>query len=388
MISQFKLLFLLSILTTCFFTSLSCFAIQYNIVDLGTLGGSGESKAYSINYNKKQEKVIIVGESNNKGFIWQDGIMTEIKDKHTNEIMPYAFAINDNDQIVGGSYLYDNGTITNLGADIHSQDINNNGEIVGKLLNSSNYFLLKDNNISYFAGAELIMKINDNSIIAGTAYYNGKAMATRWDNNQPQKLHELDPSYTYRRYSSAYDINNNGTVVGSLNGKKYPNYPDTSETINVVGAAKWDNNGKMTIINATNAYAVARGINDNGQIVGDFHDRMTSYTNGGFYWSEDLGCQKLNSLIENDSGWIISEVWDINDRGQVVGFGLNPDNEIHGFLLDPVDQWEYIAEAQDVLETDFSEMEIDNLYDLWASGKKDANPDPIEINEEIWEYFD
>ncbi|MCA9438379.1 MAG: hypothetical protein KC978_21520, partial [Candidatus Omnitrophica bacterium] len=44
----------------------------------------------------------------------------------------------------------------------------------------------------------------------------------------------------------------------------------------------------------------------------------------------------LNDLIPSDSGWFLEVALDINDQGEIVGWGYNPDGEKRGFLLRPV----------------------------------------------------
>jgi beta-lactamase regulating signal transducer with metallopeptidase domain len=44
---------------------------------------------------------------------------------------------------------------------------------------------------------------------------------------------------------------------------------------------------------------------------------------------------RLSDLIPPDSGWLVWRAADINDRNQIVGAGLTPGKETHGFLLDP-----------------------------------------------------
>lgn len=41
----------------------------------------------------------------------------------------------------------------------------------------------------------------------------------------------------------------------------------------------------------------------------------------------------LNTVIPSNSGWILQFSYSINDRGQIVGQGVNPNGETHGFLL-------------------------------------------------------
>jgi probable HAF family extracellular repeat protein len=43
----------------------------------------------------------------------------------------------------------------------------------------------------------------------------------------------------------------------------------------------------------------------------------------------------LNSLIPADSGWILNSATAINNKGQIVGFGINPNGVQHAFLPTP-----------------------------------------------------
>lgn len=48
----------------------------------------------------------------------------------------------------------------------------------------------------------------------------------------------------------------------------------------------------------------------------------------------------LNDLIRRDSGWFLTEAYDINDNGEIVGDGFIPNGERRGFLLRPVNHSE------------------------------------------------
>jgi probable HAF family extracellular repeat protein len=74
----------------------------------------------------------------------------------------------------------------------------------------------------------------------------------------------------------------------------------------------------------------ARAINDLGEVVGVVND-------GPFIWDSVAGMRNLNDLLDDSGdGWVLTHAYDINDRGQIVGFGTNPDGDVHGFLLNPV----------------------------------------------------
>ena len=70
------------------------------------------------------------------------------------------------------------------------------------------------------------------------------------------------------------------------------------------------------------------------------NDEMTGFWIDGdgnmsaFYWKNNV-MTDLNSLISANSGWYLLNTASINDAGQIAGFGVNPDGEIHAFLATP-----------------------------------------------------
>ena len=42
-----------------------------------------------------------------------------------------------------------------------------------------------------------------------------------------------------------------------------------------------------------------------------------------FRWTQVGGMIDLNTLLPSNSGWVLIEANDINDRGQITGFGLH-----------------------------------------------------------------
>ena len=111
-------------------------------------------------------------------------------------------------------------------------------------------------------------------------------------------------------------INNQGQIIGN-----YTRWVGTNGYEN----GFVDTGGKFTTINFPGAYATdPTGINDQGQIVGYYQLRMES-PNVPFLYSKGT----YMSLDEIGS---YSEVWDINDLGQLVGTGAGHDN----FLATPI----------------------------------------------------
>lgn len=78
---------------------------------------------------------------------------------------------------------------------------------------------------------------------------------------------------------------------------------------------------------ANNPYSVASDINDDGDIVG-FGSCPFLYRDGVMY--------DLNGLIDPASGWHLSLAYAINDNGQIVGQGVNALGQSDAFLLTPI----------------------------------------------------
>jgi probable HAF family extracellular repeat protein len=73
-------------------------------------------------------------------------------------------------------------------------------------------------------------------------------------------------------------------------------------------------------------------INNRGQVVGFSAGAAGPHA---YLW-EHGEMIDLNTAIPADSGWILQFSVSISDRGQIVGWGVNPSGETHGFLLTPV----------------------------------------------------
>lgn len=73
------------------------------------------------------------------------------------------------------------------------------------------------------------------------------------------------------------------------------------------------------------------GINDLGQIVGEFNGPGL----GAFFFSSATGMLNLNARIDPATGWILQSAFDINNVGQIVGYGTH-NGLTRAFLLTPV----------------------------------------------------
>lgn len=149
--------------------------------------------------------------------------------------------------------------------------------------------------------------INDNGQVVGyaaTSTSGGRAFL--WDSTSG--IRNLDPNGIYD--SSAYSINNNGFVVGSTLKGGY----------NGGTAFLWDSvNGLQNLGTLPgDSFSNANAINDFGQVVGrslDSSNRMQA-----FLWDSVNGIQSLGTL----DGYEGSTALDINNDGEVVGYAFIP----------------------------------------------------------------
>ena len=299
---------------------------SYAITDLG------EGNASGIN-NLGQ---VVVGQRG-VGWVWDNGQLTEVKDS------TWAYQMNNSGQVIGryltenwtdNAYVWENGTRTDLGyfGGISSlaSDINESGQIVGRFnITKEKWFpfLWKDGEmrnlgtLGYDAAAA--QGINNQGQVVG---YSGLALhithAFQWENGRMIDLGVL-PGFNG---STAYDINDSGQAVGA-----------SANNITQQERATLWSNGQVTDLGTLGGNkSAAVDINNKGQVVGFGNTTGNGGLAHGFIW-EDGKMADVNSLIAADSGWFLQQINGINDRGQLVGQGINSaTGKQHGFLLNPI----------------------------------------------------
>lgn len=98
--------------------------------------------------------------------------------------------------------------------------------------------------------------------------------------------------------------------------------------------ARFDNIRGWQVLEGLGSKNSALKINDFGQVVGDGLPK--GELKRAVMYSDDFGALDLNTLIPADAGWFLRAATDINERGQIVGYGtVRSTGEIHGFRLVP-----------------------------------------------------
>ncbi len=316
----------------------------YIITDLGTLGGDG-SWATSINNNGQVVGgSYTVGGGKQRSFIWEiKKGMTDIGSLNVN-VRTDAYGINNLGHVVGfsdGSYIWKKETgIVSLGEAGEAEDINDLGEIVLTKNDESNHI----HAYLWQEGASLIdlgnlggtgkfdtssaKAINESGYVAGQSY------SLTAQDNQAFIWHEKTgmveigtlPNFTA---SVAVDINNNNQIAGNAyeigsdqNGQYYSKFRAflyTGSILNDLGTLKGYEN------------SVVNGLNSSGEVVGssfnDTQDRQACFWNGS-------GVHNLNDMLINGSGWELIVAADINDNGQIAGWGRYLGQQ-RAFILTP-----------------------------------------------------
>src|SRR5262249_47040321 len=132
----------------------------------------------------------------------------------------------------------------------------------------------------------------------------------------------------------AIAINDFGQVVGYSDvagGCDNPAPSGCAHAFYWAGGAMQDLGTLAPLFDLSEAYS----INGYGRVVGSsFEDIRMPSMGHAFLWDPFLGMRDLNDLIPAGSGWIFKQARGINDNGEIVGVGMH-NGEVRSFLLEP-----------------------------------------------------
>ena len=163
--------------------------------------------------------------------------------------------------------------------------------------------------------------INDRGQILGTLLTNDKLASYIYDRGTVTEIQGAGAAYVY-----AYDINERGWVTGGMSRDRVRSQaflykPGTGIVDLMAGGA---NDG---FINTTGL-----GLNKRGQVVGSgWNGRDTA----GFYFDEKTGIVHLSKLVApaDLAGWRLWDAFAINDRGQILAYGLRDGSNVTTVVL-------------------------------------------------------
>jgi probable HAF family extracellular repeat protein len=268
-----------------------------NMLDLGTLPNDNDSVATAVNAGGEATGYSDTQSSPGDAFLYSAGGLASLGT--LGGPGSYGFAINDTGEVVGISetaaevnhaFLY-NGTMNDLGTlpggtYSYAYGINGSGQVVGTSSIGSGepeYAFLYNNGVMQNLGTvpggsgSVAMAINATGQIIGAAYLSDNTVAFLYSDGVMQDLGIL-PGFA-QSYATA--INSQSQIVGS-----------------------------------------SCNVNE------------TSSCHPFLYSGGNL--TDLNTLLPPGSDWTLSGAYGINDSGQIVGGGTNPQGERHAFLMTPV----------------------------------------------------
>lgn len=313
------------------------------IIDLGTLGSGTESLGIYLNdagqvigfstINTEPDPVGFGGFPTHT-FIWQNGHKRDIGTLGGDDTFPGASCSHPPEGMVWGQsttsttvnsdtglptfdpFLWDHGKMTDLGtlggAWGNAQCANSRHQIIGQ---------------SSLAGTPIAC--TDGHLTSCHAFF--------WEDGKMRDLGTLGGPN-----SEAQWINEAGLIAGSAD------FPRPQPAVNPHDAVIWKH-GKIKDLGTVDGDACSRayGLNDRGQVVGTSGDCRNALH--AFVWEEGRPMLDLNKLIPPGSGWVLTNAFNINDRGEILakaapeGFTPNDDADLgHLALLIPCkeDDWD------------------------------------------------
>lgn len=300
------------------------------IVDLGTLGGSfsfanamnsrGEVTGIGLNTVPDPYSFLPFG-TETHGFIWRNGYMEDLGTLGGPD--SWGSDVNEAGQVVGWSY-------------INSTPNPNNGDLCPSNVPTQDPFLWKDGrmiDLGTFGGTCGFVgsavdggsggAINRKGEIVGTSNLAGNQTyhAFLWNEGSLADLGTLGGDN-----SDAYWINDAGEIVGRA---------DVPGSNQYHHGFLW-RNGRMIDLGVPNGAtcSTAYEINAKGQIIVDAG--ICGVGGIASLWQDGV-LYEVNSLIPPNSGFFISYLNFINDRGEIAATGVLPNGDQHDLLLIPAD---------------------------------------------------
>jgi probable HAF family extracellular repeat protein len=279
-----------------------------------------------------------------------------------------AYSVNDSGQIVGYSYdssgnthacIFDSTGDSNKHIDLGSgcaYSNNNKGVIVGTSTGHACIFDSTGNGANINLGGNTAYSINDSNQIVGWTSGPDITKACLFDSNGNGNNMILASVS-----SKAYSINNSGQIVGWVTkgsqryaclfnpGQGYTTlYSPSTSDVNSIAMAINDIGQvvgfiyKSLEVDSERAYLFTEGpdyylgpgspmsINNKGQIVGYYTDWL--HPSACLFDPNEHSNIDLESLIDPSLGWVLNYAYDINNDGWIVGQGVH-NGQTRAYLL-------------------------------------------------------
>ena len=308
----------------------------YTLHDLGTLPGESFSAAWGI--NSSGQIVGWSGVSPPRAFVYTEGSGMVALPGLPGQTYTLARGINDAGVVVGGGWAsgvaelalrWTAGVPEALGVletSSESWAINESGVAIGSsptpggALTTRAFIHTDAGGIIDFAptGNATAYDVNDRGQVTGT-YNNG---AFLWS---PTTGFQFLGSIEGFTYGNGRAVNNAGQVAGFA----------VSATGNSTRVFRYTPGVGIVNLGGVGESNVVWGMNSQGDIVGQ--GQPTSGLKRAFVYTDAGGLQALNDVIDKAPQWFLLAATDINDAGQIVGWGLDNVSGLQkAYRLDPI----------------------------------------------------
>jgi probable HAF family extracellular repeat protein len=274
------------------------------------------------------------------GAVWRNGKLVDLGLGYT------PWSINDAGQVLlagqGGVFLWTEGNLQAVGCAAYR--LNDRGDAVGRGLGSaSNRACLWKDGSAIDLGAlgpdttgslaSVAWSLNNAGDVVGMSSSPSGTRAFLWSKGVMISAGTLGSESPEDNVSSAADVSNSGLILGaSSNSQGFRSF-------------LWDGRSPLRDLGSLPYYPPTQqiqgiAVNSRGQVVG-LANRGTGFFPSArrqvaFLWDARHGFRELSSLLTSNSGWsLIEQVADINDRGQIVGYGVL-DGRGASYLMTPL----------------------------------------------------
>jgi probable HAF family extracellular repeat protein len=319
----------------------SVHAVNYQIIDLGDLGGIFPNAQDINNSGQVTGRSGITGNTASHAFLYSGGIMQDLGTLINPSGNSVGEGINSSGQVTGDStitsgdthaFLYSNGVMEDLdtlgGTSSYGRSINDSGQVTGSssLADGCGHaFLYSDGvmeDIGALAGCDARgIYINNSGQITGESTIDAVSMtkhAFLYSDGVMLDLGTLGGTSSFGK-----SINDIGQVTGG-----------SGTAVEFVSHAFLYSDGVMQDLGTLGGnYSLGSGINNSGHVVGVSYTSSFELTAFLYDGNNMLDLCVLADCSNN--GWSDLDARSINDRGDIVGFGLH-NGVSRAFLAKPI----------------------------------------------------
>ncbi len=294
---------------------------QYQVINLGSLGGGGSGTATALNDRGDAVGYSLAPNGFMHPFLWRHGVMTDLGVLEPGRAeFSVAADINNRDEIVGSGdvangstmhgFLWRRGVLTDLGtlggAFSAAEAINDRGQIVGTSSTAAgewHAFLWENGHLTDLGVASISGINNRGQMVGGTSFpagFHGYLM----DRGTVADLGVLPGG----SYSNANAINAHGWVVGDSDSAAHPGN---------AGAYLWRGGAMRELPGLDGTYSTTTALNDRGQVLGE--SQSSGRLRPVLWQNATVIDLTTRGIVSSGAGEGAGPLHDINNAGWIAG---------------------------------------------------------------------